>query len=166
MEPLPSLPIVGQGVRICELHFLLSGVGGENTPCWGVVGGAGGWCSGCLRAGCSLGVSHPYAHLYSQNPRGAQPGGGLCRGTFPGAILHPRIHGQEPLVSRDGPHPVLPCSPFIVLCGALGRLASSWPPVVLQSWFCVEEYWWHLSSLSFQVKASYFPQLSSLKSWG
>lgn len=89
----------------------------------------------CVQAG----VSRPHTHLYSQNPRGAQRGGGLCGGAFPGAILHSRLYGQELLVSRDGPHPVLPCSLFVVLCRALGRPASSWLAVVLQSRFCVED---------------------------
>lgn len=53
-EPLPSLPIVGQGVRMREFHFLLSGAGCENTPCQGVWG-PGGWRSGCFCAVCRLG---------------------------------------------------------------------------------------------------------------
>lgn len=67
---------------MCELHFLLSGVGCDNTSCRG-VGGAGGWRGGCFCAVCRLGVSRPYTHLYSQNPRGAQ--WWVMRGNLPKA---------------------------------------------------------------------------------
>ena len=56
--------------------------------------------------------------------------GGLSGGTSPGTCWCPRLPDQELPVSGDGPSPVLPYSPFILLLMALERPASSWP-----AWF-------------------------------